>query len=117
MCLACELDALWYAEWEQQAAEGADAAETGKRGTAGVPPALSEALARSPVESPAENNPAANPGGAEFEGAGAPSQAQAREDAEKASEMLTVPGFPAPGRAGGTPALQPRPRFLCEEIE
>jgi hypothetical protein len=39
MCLACELDALWYAEWERLAAEGPTAA--GSPGTAGDPPALS----------------------------------------------------------------------------
>jgi hypothetical protein len=32
MCLACELDALWYGEWERLAADGAAA-------TGGVPPA------------------------------------------------------------------------------
>jgi hypothetical protein len=37
MCLACELDALWYAEWDRLAAEGATAART-----AGAPPALAD---------------------------------------------------------------------------
>jgi hypothetical protein len=41
MCLACELDALWYAEWDRLAAEGAAAA--GSSGTAGVQPAVPEA--------------------------------------------------------------------------
>jgi hypothetical protein len=37
MCLACELDALWYAEREQLAGEGADAS-----GAAGRTSALPE---------------------------------------------------------------------------
>jgi hypothetical protein len=37
MCLACELDALWYAEWDRLAAEGANAART-----AGAPSALAD---------------------------------------------------------------------------
>jgi hypothetical protein len=38
MCLACELDALWYAEWERLTGAGS----AGAAGTAGVSPALSE---------------------------------------------------------------------------
>jgi hypothetical protein len=38
MCLACELDVLWYAEWERLTAAGS----TGAAGTAGVSPALPE---------------------------------------------------------------------------
>lgn len=37
MCLACDLDALWYAEWERLAVEGA-----GAPGAAGVLRAASE---------------------------------------------------------------------------
>jgi hypothetical protein len=40
MCLACELDALWYAEQDRLVAEGA--ADAGSPGTAGVPPGVSE---------------------------------------------------------------------------
>jgi hypothetical protein len=38
MCLACELDALWYAEWERPASAGS----AGVPGAAGISPALSE---------------------------------------------------------------------------
>jgi hypothetical protein len=38
MCLACELDALWYAEGERPASAGS----AGIPGTAGVSPALSK---------------------------------------------------------------------------
>jgi hypothetical protein len=38
MCLACELDALWYAEWERPGSAGS----AGVPGTAGVLPTLSE---------------------------------------------------------------------------
>jgi hypothetical protein len=37
MCLACEMDALWYAEWERLAAQGAAASAT-----VGVTPAVPE---------------------------------------------------------------------------
>lgn len=47
MCLACELDALWYAEWDRLAAEGATAART-----AGAPSVLADdAERRAPTES------------------------------------------------------------------
>lgn len=52
MCLACEMDALWYAEWDRLAAEGAArsagaalsvespaAVETTEEGTRDLPPA------------------------------------------------------------------------------
>jgi hypothetical protein len=38
MCLACELDALWYAEWERPAPAGSARIS----GTVGVSPAVSK---------------------------------------------------------------------------
>ena len=70
MCLACELDALWYAEWDRLAAEGAAR-------SAGAPPELSE-------ESPAT---------AEIiEGAGDSPPAQAGREAATAGGTPAVPG-------------------------
>jgi len=70
MCLACELDVLWYAEWDRLAAEGAAR-------SAGVPPALSEE----------------SPGTAEImEGAGDSSPAQAGGEAATAGGTPAVPG-------------------------
>jgi hypothetical protein len=61
MCLACELDALWYAEWERLAAEGANAAGAG---SAGVPPALEGEPASIDNEANAQaGGEAANAGG------------------------------------------------------
>jgi hypothetical protein len=91
MCLACELDALWYAEWE---------GEAGAAGSAGVPPALSgEPGGMKSVEATNAGEMLA-PSSAPLVGEGAGPQARFVEAAK---------------RAGGTPAL--RSRFLCEEAE
>jgi hypothetical protein len=74
MCLACELDALWYAEWEQQAAGSAGAA-----GTAGVPPALAEEPRRT-----------------EIDGAEAAPQVHTGGEAASAGGTPAVPGKPVP---------------------
>jgi hypothetical protein len=100
MCLACELDALWYAEFERLAAEGA-----GVAGTACIPPALSVGSAGVPPALAEE------PVGAESGESAASPRAQTCEEAEDAGGTPAVPG------AGGTPALRARPRFLCEETE
>jgi hypothetical protein len=109
MCLACELDALWYAEWEQLAAEGAGAAGAADPGTAGVPPAL-------PGQAGAES--------VEAEGAvetfAPPSSLSGSETGGALAEV-----FAEAKRAGGTPAVSgsparpaaPRSGFLCEETE
>ncbi len=88
MCLACEWDALWYAEMERAASEGAG-------GTAAAPPAAA-----------ADRGDADAAGGArgEEEAAGPPG-----EDTRVA---------PAGGRGGtGTRPAAPRGRFFCEEAE
>jgi hypothetical protein len=93
MCLACELDALWYADWEQQAAAGAV-------GSAGITPALSgDPGGMETVEAAKVGEPPAAPP-ASFGGEGAGPQARFVETAK---------------RPGGAPAL--RSRFLCEEAE
>jgi hypothetical protein len=70
MCLACELDALWYAEWDRLAAEGAAR-------SAGVPPAFSEE----------------SPGTAEIiDGAGDSPPAQDGGEAATAGATTAVPG-------------------------
>jgi hypothetical protein len=105
MCLACELDALWYAEWDRPAAEGAGAA-----GNAAIPPAV-----------PGE------PGGTEsvevenaVETFASPSS-HFRD--ERGGPLAQV--FVAAKRAGGAPAIQGTPArpaaalsgFYCEETE
>jgi hypothetical protein len=94
MCLACELDALWYAEeWEQQAAAGA-------AGSAAVPSALSEATGGiENVVAKKAGETLASPS-APFESEGAGPQIRFVEAAK---------------RARGMPAL--RSRFRCEEAE
>jgi hypothetical protein len=72
MCLACELDALWYAEWDRLAAEGAAR-------SADAPPALSE-------ESPRTADI--------MEGAEESSPAQAVGQAAAAGGVPAVPGSP-----------------------
>jgi hypothetical protein len=96
MCLACELDALWYAEWERLAAEGAGApgsVDPGSvaPGTAGVPPALAEDQAGA-------------------EAGGSIPLSQIREWVAGAGETPAVPAKRA------RPAA-PRSGFLCEETE
>jgi hypothetical protein len=126
MCLACELDALWYAEWDRLAAEGANLpgiagvppAEpavpantvpantfpgTAVPGTAGVPPAFSVA-----------------PSGVEGGAASAALMAWTREEAEGAGGTPAVPesvNEPAavPARPARPGAL--RSGFRCEETE
>jgi hypothetical protein len=105
MCLACELDALWYAEWDRLAAKGASAA-----GHAGITPAV-----------------AGEPGGTEsvevenvvetfaslsslFEGEWGGPLAQVFVEAKRAGETPVVPPMPA------RPAA-PRSGFYCEETE
>jgi hypothetical protein len=87
MCLACELDALWYAEWDRLAAEGAAR-------SAGAPSALSEE----------------SPGTAEItEGAEDSSPAQTAGAAEIAGETPADSGSPLLRPAAS--------RFRCEETE
>jgi hypothetical protein len=95
MCLACELDALWYAEWDPLAAEGAGAA-----GNASIPPAVPGEPGRTEsveVENAVETFASLSSlfGG---ETGGPPARV-----------------FVEAKRAGGTPA--PRSGFYCEETE
>jgi hypothetical protein len=98
MCLACELDALWYAEWERLAAEGANTAgppgtadgQVGAGGGSGLP----QSEIREWVEGAAGETPAVLAAGG-----GAPAVAD--------SETPAVPMKPA----------APRSRFSCEEAE
>jgi hypothetical protein len=96
MCLACELDALWYADWEQQSAAGA-------AGSAGVPPALSgEPDGMESAEAMKAGETLASHPSVPFgdEAAGPPAR------------------FVAAGkRSGGTPVLRAASRFRCEEAE
>jgi hypothetical protein len=99
MCLACELDALWYAEWDQLAAEGAGAA-----GNAGIPPARPGELSGTDsveVENAVETFA---PPSSLFWG-------------ERGGPLARV--FVETKRAGGSPAAPaaPRPGFSCEETE
>jgi hypothetical protein len=99
MCLACELDALWYAEWDRLAAEGAGAA-----GNAGIPPAF-----------PGE------PGGTEGVDVENAVETFASLSSlfvgERDGPLAQV--FVEAKRAGGTPArpAAARPDFYCEETE
>jgi len=92
MCLACELDALWYADWEQQATAGA-------AGSAGVPPSLS-----------------GEPDGMESAAAMTAGETLASHPSVEAAGPQAR--FVAAGkRPGGTPALRTASRFRCEEAE
>jgi hypothetical protein len=103
MCLACELDALWYAEWERLAAEGA-----GLPGNAGIPSALpgDPGGAASVVSENAVELLVASSSSL-FGGERGGPLAQAFEEARRAGGTPAVPGRPAAPRSG----------FLCEETE
>jgi hypothetical protein len=109
MCLACELDALWYAEWERLAAEGVNVP-----GSADVPPAVPGEPA---VPGNAGPSPALStaPGGMEGGAASAALTAWMGEDAERAGG---TPAFPDPA-VPASPARPGAPRsgFRCEETE
>ena len=99
MCLACELDALWYAEWERLATEGAIVPRTpgvlqpdDAAGAAGAADADRGDAALSPPASLEEET-------------GMP-QREIREWVE-GEGTPTVPRRPTAPRAG----------FLCEETE
>jgi hypothetical protein len=125
MCLACELDALWYAEWERLAADGANLP-----GTAGVPPAVPG----EPVSAPGSALGAAGvspavfdaPGGVEGGAASAALTAWIRGETESAGGTSEVAATSTvPGNAGATSAVPGRPArpgaprsgFRCEETE
>jgi hypothetical protein len=105
MCLACELDVLWYAEWDRLAAEGAGAA-----GNAGIPPARPGELGGTDsveVENAVETfAPLSSPFGGERGG----TLAQVFVEAKRAGGTPAAPGTPA------RPAA-PRSGFSCEETE
>jgi hypothetical protein len=95
MCLACEMDALWYAEWERLAAEGAAVPAASEDAAGAEGPALTES---------AEASATALPPPASLGGAGSLPQSQLRKRAEET-------GAP-PARAAA-----PRSGFHCEETE
>jgi hypothetical protein len=105
MCLACELDVLWYAEWDRVAAEGAGAA-----GDAGIPPAVPGepgGTERIEVENVVET--LASPSSL-FGGERGGPLAQVFVEARRAGETPAAPGAPV------RPAA-PRSGFFCEETE
>jgi hypothetical protein len=94
MCLACELDALWYGDWEQQAAAGA---------AGGVPPALS-----------------GEPDGMESAGAMKAGETLASYLSVPLGDEAFGPQarFVAAGkRPAGAPTPRAASRFRCEEAE
>lgn len=99
MCLACELDALWYAEWERLATEGAIVA-----GTAGVPQSDDATGAAGAADADCGDAAFSPPASLEEE-TGVP-QRQIREWVEGA-ETPTARRRPAAPPTG----------FLCEETE
>jgi hypothetical protein len=99
MCLACELDALWYAEWERLATEGATVP-----GTAGVSQPDDAAGAAEVAD--ADCGDAAFSSPASLEARTDMPQRQIREWVDDAG-MPTAPQRPAAPRSG----------FLCEETE
>jgi hypothetical protein len=107
MCLACELDALWYAERDRQAAEGA-----GGAGNAGIPPAVpgepgdtENVDVENAVETFASLSPLFGFGGER----GGP-LAQVFVETQRAGGRPAAPGTPA------RPAAL-RSGFCCEETE
>lgn len=99
MCLACELDALWYAEWDRLAAEGAIVP-----GTAGIPQP-DDAAGPAEAEDADRGDAAFSPPASLEDETGMP-QRQVREWVEDAGTP-TAPRRPAAPRSG----------FLCEETE
>ncbi len=107
MCLACELDALWYAERDRLAAEGA-----GGAGNAGIPPAVpgepgdaENVDVENAVETFAPLSPLFGFGGER----GGP-LAQVFVEAKGAGGTSAAPGTP-------TRPAAPRSGFYCEEME
>ncbi len=98
MCLACELDALWYAEWERLATEGAIVP-----GTPGVP--QPDDAAGAAVAADADRGAEALSPPTSLEEETSMPQREIREWVEGAGTP-SAPRRPAAPRAG----------FLCEEM-